>query len=154
MYGEPKITQAQITKAMETLRDLGVATVSIDFSGGNDEGGPDGSVYLDADGKSVDVPTTNAHRNRYWTGGKMVDEGWTVWDRSLGDTYQTQKRPATADEVKWAEVDEVLSDPIYSRWGSFAGEFYVHGTCTWDVAAGTSRVTGQETVETYEDFDY
>lgn len=143
-YGNP--TPAQVSKAMSTLRDLGVATVHLDFSGGNDEGGVDYARYLDSEGNEVDgIPEANAYRNRYYQNGREHDEGWIVW------TGGGQKRPATADEIRISELREILEAPIYARYYTFAGEFYVDGTLTWDVAAGTHKMSGQESHQVWED---
>lgn len=151
MYGYDLASPADTRSAMQSLAAAGVTTVEIEFSGGNDEGGVDEMRFLDAGGNTVEMPKSNAHESRYWTGGKEVNEGWMVYDRSLGDTYAEQKRPATDEEIRVAKIDKVLTAPIYARYYSFAGEFYVHGTVTWDVAAGTHDMSGQESHEVWED---
>lgn len=144
---------SEVRQTMALLRERNVATVTLEFSGGNDEGGVDSITYLDATGNEVkDVPQGNAHEDRYYSGGREHNDGWVVYDRSLSDNWQEQKRPATPDEIKWSRVDKVLSAPIYARYYTFAGEFYVQGTLSWDVAAGTHEMHGQESYEVWEDF--
>ena len=153
MFGNT-VSDTDVRHAMLALRELGVATVTIEFSGGNDEGGADGAQYLDAEGNEATVPSSNAYNesgSRYDpASGKFVQQParWVVYERG-GD-----KRDATDEEVKIAKISQALEFPIYDRWGSFAGEFYVQGTLTWDVAKGTHRLSGQESVEHYEGFEY
>lgn len=152
MYGIPSLADQRET--MRMLTDAGVATVVIEFSGGNDEGGADGTSYLDAAGNKVEgIPSSNAYEDREYnfdtrTYGAL---GWKVSE--YVDQKYTQ-RPATDDEVKAAKIGQVLEAPIYDRYGSFAGEFHVYGQVTWDVAAGTHKMTGQESHNVYEDIDF
>lgn len=144
MYGYNTITPAQEREALAALRSRGIARVEIYFSGGNDEGGADGVNYLDANGNKIDSLSSDAHQD--WQTKKWVV---TTYNREKGG-YDT--RDATAEEVTLAQLNEVLEAPIYDRWGSFAGEFYVDGTLTWDVASGTHEMHGQEQVSTWESF--
>lgn len=151
MYGYNP-TPADIREAMQTLQGLNVAKVVIPFSGGNDEGGADGIDYFDADGKSIDyIPSSEAHFSTKWNPDtkRFDDVGWQVTDWSVRPSVS---RDATAEEVTLAKVAQVLEHPIYERWGSFAGEFYVHDTLTWDVATGKHTLSGQESHEVWEDF--
>lgn len=148
---KPSYTQTQ--SALQFFRDRGVSTIVAQFSGGNDEGGIDSIDYLDADGKKINtIPSSSAYEDRYWQGGREHNRGWIVYDRSLGDTWADQKRAATPDEVALAEALKVIEHPVYDRYYTFAGEFYVDGTLTWDVTAGTHEMHGQESHEVYEDF--
>lgn len=153
MYGNT--TQADTRAAMQTLRDRGVAKVVIQFSGGNDEGGADGVDFLDADGNKVEGIDNGAHvyENETWdsVNRRYVSQGWIVsaYNRAEG---RYEDREATADEIAIAKLTSILEAPIYDRYGSFAGEFHAYGTVTWDVAAGTHEMHGQESHEVYEDF--
>lgn len=151
MYGYSP-SDAELRSTMQTLRAAGVATARLEFSGGNDEGGVDSAEYLDAEGNKVDVPTSHAYKRQEWnhTTRTYGPETWVVYARNEDGT--SGYRPATPDEVKWAEIGSVLEYPVYDRWGSFAGEFYVHGTLTWDVATGKHTLSGQESHEVWEDF--
>lgn len=155
MYGNT-VSATDTQEAMAYLRDAGVSTVTIEFSGGNDEGGTDSVSFFDAEGGTVEVPTSGAREETQWdeVSRKWLPVGWVVSTWKPGERWSTETRPATDEEVKLAKVLTVLEHPIYDRWGSFAGEFYVNGTLTWDVTGGTYKVTGQETVEHYEDFEY
>jgi hypothetical protein len=151
MYGT-QTGPADLRAAMETLRQKGVAKVEISFSGGNDEGGADGAVYLDANGEKVELPRGNAHENESWdpASRRYISQGWIVtdWHRDSGYT----SRPATEEEIQFSKLEKVLEEPIYDRYGSFAGEFHVHGTLTWDVATAKHEMHGQESHEVWDSF--
>lgn len=151
MYGYELASPADTRSTMQALTAVGVATVEIEFSGGNDEGGVDEMRFLDTDGKPVEMPKSSAHERIVWKDGRDQSEGWVVYDRSLSEDYRHQYRPATDEEIRVAKIDKVLTAPIYARYYSFAGEFYVHGMVTWDVAAGTHKMSGQESHEVWED---
>lgn len=138
MFENPSVEEVQ--EALETLRELHITRVEITFSGGNDEGGADGVTAFDTQSNEVDVPKGRAYRN-----GNL----WQVYEFIQ---HRSSSRPATEDEITWSRVRDVLEGPIYERWGSFAGEFYVQGTLTWDVVKGTHEMHGQESFETYESF--
>jgi hypothetical protein len=151
MYGYNP-TPSDIRQAMQALKDLGVTKVSIPFSGGNDEGGADDIDYFDADGNTVEgIPTNQAHLSQKWDADHQtfVDEGWMVTNWNVRPSVS---RPATDEEVTVAKLTQVLEYPIYDRWGSFAGEFYVQGTLTWDVSTGKHTLEGQESHEVWESF--
>ena len=136
-------------QAMGELSKAGVTTVKVSFSGGNDEGGADGFNYFDAAGNKVEgMSTAVAYEYSEWNSDTR-SYGPDVW--KIYDTSVKGHRDATPEEVEWAKVAKVLEAPIYDRFGSFAGEFYVHGEVTWDVAAGTHKMTGQEQVSHWED---
>lgn len=149
IFSDPQQQAAAQRQALSTLRTLNVQTVKIHFSGGNDSGGADSIVALDANGNTVEIPDSRAHR------GTMHDPKTNRWVQGPWEVYESGgKRPATPEEIKWAQVSTALEAPIYDRWGSFAGEFDVDGELTWDVSAGTHKLTGQESVTTWQDFSY
>lgn len=149
MYGYDEPTPAEVREVVVTLSPLGVTKIEVEFSGGNDEGGVDDLRYLDAEGKPVDVPRSNAYERTFYRNGRDVSEGWKV---NEGDWREQNLRDATPDEVRWARVAKIVEAPIYARYYSFAGEFHVYGTLTWDVVAGTYAMHGQESHEVWEDF--
>lgn len=51
-------------------------------------------------------------------------------------------RPETEDE----ELYEFLAAPIFERYGSFAGDYQVMGSCVWTVETGSVEIRGQEQV--------
>jgi hypothetical protein len=153
-YTNPNQQALDQRNAMNALRSLGVATVLIHFSGGNDSGGADSTEALDASGNPVAIPESNAYQQTEFNDRTRTWEptGWKV--RESKPTGGWEDRPATAEEIRWANLARVLEAPIYERWGSFAGEFDVDGTLTWDVAAGTHKLKGSESVSTWQDFEY
>lgn len=50
-------------------------------------------------------------------------------------------------------LGEALCQPIYDKYHSFAGEFFVDGTLTWTVEGSKLEMSGHETVEEYESID-
>lgn len=143
-------------KVLRELKDAGVSTVRLSFSGGNDEGSVYETVFLDADSNpvAVSLPENRAYENtEYNQATKTWDKRWVVWD-NFSSTFPRQSRPATPDEISHANDIDTLEAPIYDKFGSFAGDFYVDGVLVWDVVAGTYTLSGQETVQSYESFEY
>lgn len=153
-------TEHTKTSAMTALRGIGVATVKIEFSGGNDEGGADAIVLLDAEGNPVDGASLNLNANAYpdqqYENGRWVSKGWAVSEyvesEVEGERGKYTRRPATGDEVRGASLRTLLERPIYDEYGSFAGEFEVYGTLTWDVATGEAAMSGQVGYMEYNSF--
>ena len=143
-------------KALRKLKDAGVSTVRLAFSGGNDEGSVNKTVFLDADSNPVAVSLyeNRAYENtEYNQATKNWDTRWVVWE-NFSSTLPRQSRPATPDEIIHANDIDTLEAPIYDKFGSFAGDFYVDGVLVWDVVAGTYKLSGYETVESYESFEF
>lgn len=153
-YSNPSAEALAQREAMNALRSRGVATVVIHFSGGNDSGGADSMEPTDADGNPVELPNSSAHQGTEYNNatGRWEPGPWTVYER--GSDGRPVKRDATDEEILWGKVTKVLEAPIYDRWGSFAGEFDVDGTLTWDVATGTHKLKGQESVTSWQSFEY
>lgn len=101
-------------RLIEAFNQRGIARASVDFSGGNDEGGADGIVFMDADGNEVDVDRCYHYTRR------NVDGKWV--EVELTDTEQEQNKFISLVEA-----------PIYWRWGSFAGDFSVSGTMQYNI---------------------
>lgn len=138
-----------VREAVDNLRKAGVATVTVSFSGGNDEGGADSIEYLDAAGALIgSIPKADAYESSEWDANTRT-YGPPTWHVYEG---YNNKRPATAEEIKWAKVAQVLESPIYERFGSFAGDFYVQGNVTWDIDKGTYEMHGEEEVHSWESF--
>lgn len=149
MYGST--TDTDVRHAMLALREAGVVKVSIHFSGGNDEGGADDFEFLDAEGNKVTMPSSHAYSTQKWN-SETKTYGPTEWRVHERTETGYADRAATDEEVKVAKIAATLEHPIYDRWGSFAGEFYVDGTLTWDVATGKHTLEGQESHEVWESF--
>lgn len=125
----------------QALRSLGVTKVVVHFSGGNDSGGADSIEAFTAADEPVEIPQSDAYVRNTWTGSTYVDEGWHVSEWKDG---KRTSRPATDEEIHWAEFSNELERPIYDRWGSFAGDFDVQGTVTWNIATGLYDMEGEE----------
>jgi hypothetical protein len=50
-------------------------------------------------------------------------------------------------------LHEQLSQPVWDKYGSFAGDFDVHGVVTWDVETGAISISGEESTRRCESFD-
>jgi hypothetical protein len=150
-------TNLSTPSAMQILRDLGVATVKVEFSGGNDEGGADSIVYLDASGSQVTLglPDTRAYQSSKFDADTWKPTGWIVSEYEPPAEGEERgkwgTRPATPEEIRASDLLQVLEAPIYDRYGSFAGEFSVYGILTWDVATGKPSMDGQESYTEWVD---
>lgn len=85
------------------------------------------------------------------------DEGGT--DRivlTLGDgsTKELYEWPRDGQELTEEETTLIsyITQPVYEKYHGFAGEFSVHGTVVWDVAARKVLMNGEESVQQYEGF--
>lgn len=103
-------------RLIEAFKKRGIATARIEFSGGNDEGGADVIVFFDADNQQMDIDCDyiSSHRN--------IDGKW----------QEVELTDAEKEQNKFVDIVEA---PIYWKWGSFAGDFNVYGTLTYDINA-------------------
>jgi hypothetical protein len=56
-------------------------------------------------------------------------------------------RPVGIDK----QLSKALCAPVYDKYYSFAGEYYVHGQLVWNVADRKVLLDGEESHSTYED---
>lgn len=115
-------------KAFAQIRELGGVKAVIQFSGGGDEGGADSGEVLTADGHPLkwDYKYASGH---YDSRGNYV--------------------PDESDPIS-ALADSILDD----KFGSFAGDFYVHGEIVIDAVAKTVKMTGEESqMQPFETYD-
>jgi hypothetical protein len=148
------------------LRRRGISKVVCGFSGGNDEGGVDSMEATDGEGNIVEgflSRETYVHRT-YSEGDQVFEDGTSVpkgvWVVHVPDAPKVKHprwgsdvipvRRATEEEVSDSSLTEALEEPCHSRYGSFAGDFYVSGTYTWDVATGQVVADWNEQVSHYE----
>lgn len=121
----------------DKLDSMGIVVVEVEFSGGNDEGGVDNITFLTENGLyNGPLPQNPPVRQEYST--KQYVVGWG-----------REQRPASPDEVRDAEFWSAIEDPIYKEWGSFAGEFSVHGTLTFNVP-GRAAILKQDVQRDYD----
>lgn len=93
------------------LRKMNVIQAIVEFSGGNDEGGVDWITLYHQNGAETELPT--------W----VESQRWNPTTNSYENIELTDEQKLTS----------ALSEAVYDRYGSFAGEFSVSGTITYDV---------------------
>jgi hypothetical protein len=120
-----KMTREQV---WGELVKRGASRATVHYSGGNDSGGAD-DIRLWAGDK--ELCSIEEHHGWRWIDGKAVE-------------VEPDEDGALAD---------ALAAPVYDAYGSFAGDFSTEGVVTWDVATRTARMTGQDTIDQYEDVD-
>lgn len=109
-------------RALSMLKATGATSALVTFSGGNDEGGVD-SIEL------IFSPTER--REIEYTDERMWDP---VQKRDVA--YQV-----TPDQKTINALWDLLSAPVYDRYGSFAGEFYVSGQIVYDIPKWKMELT-------------
>lgn len=131
MENFPKLemTREQIWAALEGR----AAAVEVTFQGGNDEGGVEDIYFMDADGNQTE------RMQEYYPSGTWNPETKTMEYSST----------ASSDQI----LSFNLCKPVYDKYYSFAGEFYVNGTVTWDVLNKAVTMNGTEEVTEYENFE-
>lgn len=115
------------------LRRRGVAKVTVEFSGGGDEGGVDNITLLNAEGGEI--------------GTLQEDYGGSRWNPVTKDW-----EPVNPPNPDTALVESLVA-PVYERYHTFAGDFYVSGTVDYDVQNEKALTNKSERVESYEDSD-
>lgn len=121
-------------QVFDRLDERRAAQAQVRFSGGNDSGGADGIVLLDASGG--EIAQLHEHVPTLEVGG----DGRYI--HVPGEGYKTV--PLTRQEERDAELAEALTEPVYAEYGGFAGDFDVYGTVTWDAGARTVTISGGE----------
>jgi hypothetical protein len=127
---EPCLTREEL---WVELKKRGATKAVVHFCGGNDEGSVNGIDLLDATGAKI----------------AELQEEWapTEWDET--QKKHVRKTPIKPDEA----LVKALVKPVYDKYYSFAGEFYVNGTVTFDVETKVAHMEASETVESYEAVD-
>lgn len=115
------------------LEEKNVAKVEIGFQGGNDEGGCDTIVLFDAKGNNIGEMTE-------W----YESQEWCPETRS----WKTLEKP-TDEQL----LSKALCAPVYEKYYTFAGNFYVNGILHWDVKNKRVWMDGSEEVPSYESFE-
>lgn len=90
----------------------------VHFSGGNDEGGADDVTLFKGEEKVAEL------------------QEWHFPERGDG-------KPAHGEKSN-DDLVHALVAPVYAQYGSFAGEFSVYGTVTWDTATKTAKMSKEE----------
>jgi len=118
----------------DALKSKGVHKVEVHYSGGNDEGGVNQIELFDANGENI------AHMDEYYGATQQWDEATKKYVPSAPPTYDQR-------------LSEALCAPVYDKYYSFAGDFYVNGILTWDVPNCKVNMRGTEEVSHDEDFN-
>lgn len=126
-------------KVFDTIRKLGAANAKVYFSGGGDEGGVDQITLHNENGEEIKSLLEN--HNYHEKNGKYYK-----YD------YKTNKQEVVniTDEEKLVMN---LVKPVYEKYHTFAGEFYVNGCVTWDAINRKVLMNGSEEVRHGEDFE-
>jgi len=117
------------------------------FSGGNDEGGFD-SVYF-ADGKENEIVIKEENKKdfKFFVDKKNIYKFDNEKEKKISVFYTITNSENNLSAI----LEEILySTGCLEEYGSFAGEFNVHGTVKLDVFDCKWNRDGQETVESYE----
>jgi len=109
------------------LRDMNVETVTVEFSGGNDEGGVDYIGLQHRDGTTTELPCY------------VQTSRWNV------KTGSYDKIPLTIEH----QLAEAFNEPVKNHYGSFAGDFHVDGTIVYDVVNETVTLNKSESHEVW-----
>lgn len=128
----------------------------VEFSGGHDEGGAD-DIYLErgeAGGRVAEL------REHIFPHLKDAEGNW-LYDEHEHIDPSGQSRPVrrprerelTVEEKNEMRLAQSLAAPVYDSYYGFAGDFHVSGRVEWMVGARRVVMDGQESVESYEDFE-
>jgi hypothetical protein len=112
------------TQVFAELASRGADRALVEFSGGNDEGGPD-SISL--------------------CRGEALVCTLSVWP---------SERDATTENKVDAWLADALSDPVFEAYGTFAGDFDVTGEVIWDAEAKTVQMIRDERSDYEHSEDY
>jgi len=111
-------------EAFAELASRGADRALVEFSGGNDEGGPDSITLYDGDAPVCTLPA--------WPCGP----------------------DATAAQKADARFADALSDPVFEAYGTFAGDFDVTGEVIWDAEDKTVQMIRDERSDYQHSEDY
>ncbi len=115
-------------QALEMLKVVGVTTLEIRFYGGHDNGDVEEiSVYIDRDNFTHEF----AYKDLFS-------------DIDIGYQKKQGERPDHDFCRKNIRFEEALVDPIWSKYGSFAGDFSVSGVLKYDCVNSTVTLSGEE----------
>lgn len=139
--GETEIrTKRKLPSPGETLAILqaaGVSKVDVHFYGGHDSGDvEDITVYADV-GPEAHIQLR--YRDLFREIDQVIEPELEAMDGKHPD-YQRRRG---------IRFEDALVDPIWSQYGSFAGDFAVSGNLIYDCTEGTVLMSGQE--QTWED---
>lgn len=125
-----KITRQEI---FEWIKEQGAEKCVVSFDGGGDEGGVREIKLINKD-------------NVIKTLEEQYVEEQYIWNE-MTKKFETPEIPHSV------RINKAICEPVYDKYGSFAGEFNVSGQVTWDATNNTVKIDGSESVESWEDFE-
>ncbi len=136
------LTYMNKSQVFNALKKMGVVKVAVRFSGGNDDGGVQYMELLKADGTKVPLEPKYHSCTMYNNGGTrtLYYRAGEVWNAQ--GTYDLSG--FTSEEITETQLYDALGEPVYSRYHTFAGDFYVDGSLIWDVVKETVKMDGEE----------
>jgi hypothetical protein len=122
-----------MSEVWEELKKRNVAKAEVSFSGGNDEGGVENIELFDENGKELG----------------------TLDEEFLPQKYneETQEYEPVGEISGNGLLATALSQPVYAKYYSFAGDFHVSGSVVYDVKSRKVNMSGSESVGHDEEFD-
>jgi hypothetical protein len=141
---------ANFLKAFETeFKKLNLNYVLATFSGGHDEGGYDAFSFLNSKKEEVTFKNVDCEPHSYIhrTLVKKENENKKKEVISVDVFYYEEHLFKRLDQINMEEIFYKLG--ALERFGSFAGEFSVHGEVELNLLTGTYKLDGDETVEEY-----
>jgi hypothetical protein len=115
------------------LESRNIARVEVFYGGGDDEGGVHDILLYDAKGNKV------GQMQEFYGNYKTWNNKTNTWD---------EPEPPTEEQL----LSKSLCKPVYEVYDTFAGEYYVDGVMTWDVAKRKVTNSGSERSESWDSF--
>lgn len=110
-------TELHKKQIIAAFKERGIDGAEIEFSGGNDDGGPDLRYFyrLNAEGERECVEVNDYHHISVF-----VDDEW-------------QRRTLTSEQIADNDFLDLVDAPIDWRWEGFGGAFEVHGVLHYNI---------------------
>ncbi len=115
-------------QVLNTLASHGYNKAVVEFSGGGDEGGVDNITLI---GRDPEIQHSVSPYGKIWN-------------------PVTNMYTKDADSPIGIDLITALSKPVYDKYSTFAGEFYVNGEVIWNVVESKAYFSGSESVEHWE----
>tara|TARA_B100000287_G_scaffold205780_1_gene194130 strand:+ start:1458 stop:2264 length:807 start_codon:yes stop_codon:yes gene_type:complete len=150
------VVQSDKEAILSFLKDLGIKKLQINFSGGHDSGGEDGAEvwfdFTDNDHEWRADKSFSSTENLFFGEGAVnryaQPTKWVKTEELSEDGYPIRKEVPNPDYQEWFKDARKflsgLSKPIWSKYGSFAGDYEVQGHMTYNVEKGTMQLHGNE----------
>lgn len=128
------------------FRQHNVKYIKAEFSGGNDQGGIDSvSLYDGFDSEIENLPKVVVKDIKQFRFRTEYNDKTEIY---LKEDYKTNiTLPTDLEEF-------IISAGCLDEYGSFAGEFSVHGTITMDLMQRTWDIQGEQTYESYDEVNF